>query len=286
MKSLLKATVIFAAVSIPTCSFGQLASDYADKNTTTMEAIIKTNKEVVIDLYEVILNQRKFDLLNDVISEDYTNVQGERGAAAFGKVVRSIVKAFPDAQWTLGPVVAEGNSVVVKHTLTGTHQDTFQDIPPTGKSFSNDGWALYEFSGGKIIRSQLLTDRLSFLQQIGVLPQDPLIHARRLDSFVYFVDKFVVPTKAIEIFTERMNYNRSFIKSLPGFIRDEVIATELGNGDLNLMTIAVWESEAHLEEARKRVQEEYRKINFDPADFTKAHGITMERQVYHPLGMR
>src|SRR5690606_9909001 len=221
MKTAFTQAITTIALSAAQVAFGQMASDHTSKNLTDMETIIKTNKEVVTDLYEVVLNQRKFELLDEVISVDYVNVQGDQGPAAFGKVIRSIVHAFPDDKWKLEAIVAEGNAVGVKHTLTGTHKNNFQNIPATGKSFSNEGWALYELSGGKIIRSQLLTDRLSFLQQIGVLPQDPLIHVRRLDTYVYFVDKFVVPTKAIEIFTERMNYNRSFIKSLPGFRSEE-----------------------------------------------------------------
>ncbi|HLT80263.1 MAG TPA: ester cyclase [Cyclobacteriaceae bacterium] len=246
-----------------------------------METLTKTNKEAVRDFYEVILNQRKLDLLDDIISEDYINVQGEQGAQAFRKTVEGILAAFPDARWKVESIVAEENSVVVRHTLTGTHQNAFQNIPGTGKKFSNDGWALYELINGKIIRSQVQTDRLSFLQQISVLPEDPLIHARRSDTYVYFVDRFHVPKDAVDAFTERMNHNRAFIKSIPGFVRDEVMATKLENGDLSIMTVAVWETIEHLDNARKVVQEEYRKINFDPAEFTKRHGITMERQLYH-----
>lgn len=245
-----------------------------------METLIKTNKEVVRDLYEVILNQRKFHLLNDIVSEDYTNPQGEQGPDAFRKTMKGIVSAFPDAQWKVETIVAEDNTVVVRHTITGTHKNAFQRIPGTGKKFSNEAYALYELSHGKIIRSGILTDRLGFLQQIGVLPSDPLIHARRSETYVYFVDKFQVPKDAVNAFTERMNDNRDFIKSLPGFVRDDVIATALENGDLNLMTIAVWESIEHLERARKVVEEQYRKIKFDPAAFTKSLNITMERQLY------
>ncbi|HEY8513169.1 MAG TPA: ester cyclase [Cyclobacteriaceae bacterium] len=281
MKTAFTQAITTIALSAAQVAFGQMASDHTSKNLTDMETILKTNKEVVTDLYEVVLNQRKFELLDEVISADYVNVQGEEGPAAFGKVIRSIVHAFPDAKWKLETIVAEGNSVVVKHTLSGTHENNFQNIPATGKSFSNEGWALYELSGGKIIRSQLLTDRLSFLQQIGILPEDPLVHARRLDTYVYFVDRFLVPKEAIEVFTDRMNHNRAFIKTLPGFVRDEVIASELENGDINLITIAVWESMGHLEQARKRVQEEYKKTNFDPEKFTKSLNITMERQLYH-----
>jgi steroid delta-isomerase-like uncharacterized protein len=246
-----------------------------------METLTKTNKEVVRDFYEVILNQRKLDLLDDIISEDYINVQGEQGAQAFRKTLEGLLAAFPDAHWKVENIIAEGHSVVVRHTLTGTHENAFQNIPATGKGFSNEGWALYELADGKIIRSHIQTDRLGFLQQIGVLPENPIIHATQSNANVYFVDKFLVPKNAVDVFTERMNYNRSIIKTIPGFIRDDVMVTKHENGDLTIMTVAVWETLDHVENGRKTVQKAYKKINFDPAEFTKRHGITMERQLYH-----
>lgn len=278
-----KAGILLALIVLP-CRSGQPAMGHSTENKVIMETLTKTNKEVVRDFYEIALNQKRLDLLDDIISEDYTNPQGERGVEAFRKVVKSIITAFPDAQWKVEFILAEGNSVVVKHTLTGTHENLFQNIPGTGKKFANDGWALYEFTDGKIVRSQVQTDRLGFLQQIGVLPEDPLVHARRSDSQVYFIDRFHVPKAAVDAFTGRMNNNRAVIKSLPGFVRDEVIATELENGDLTLMTIAVWESMEYLDNARKLVQEEYKRTKFDPAEFTRSLGITMERQLYHVYG--
>lgn len=59
------------------------------------------------------------------------------------------------------------------------------------------------------------------------------------------------------------------------------MATKLENGDLSIITVAVWETIEHLDNARKLVQDEYRKINFDPVEFTRNHGITMDRQLYH-----
>ncbi|HET9486206.1 MAG TPA: hypothetical protein VFO54_02180, partial [Chryseosolibacter sp.] len=59
------------------------------------------NKEAIDDLYENILNNRRFELLDSLVSKDYTNSQGEKGIEAFKKGVVAITKAFPDARWTL-----------------------------------------------------------------------------------------------------------------------------------------------------------------------------------------
>ncbi|MDQ2657844.1 MAG: ester cyclase, partial [Bacteroidota bacterium] len=117
-----------------------------------METVLKTNKEVIRTLYEGVLNQRKFDLVDKIVSEDYISVQSERGIEAFKRSLKTVIDAFPDAKWTLEAIVAEGNTVMVRQTLTGKHKNKFQNIPPTGQTISNEGFAQYELIDGKIVR--------------------------------------------------------------------------------------------------------------------------------------
>jgi len=128
------------------------------------------NKESIRFLYDSIFNKRQFEKLGEIISGDYTNSFGVKGVAAFQKSVLELSKAFPDAQWKVEEIIAEGNKVVVRQKFTGTHKNQFQNIAPTNKIVSVDGIAIYEIQNGKIIHSQVQTDRLGFLQQLGVLP--------------------------------------------------------------------------------------------------------------------
>ena len=41
--------------------------------------------------------------------------------------------AFPDAQATIEDLIAEGDKVVTRFTLRGTHRGAFMGIAPTGK---------------------------------------------------------------------------------------------------------------------------------------------------------
>ena len=43
---------------------------------------------------------------------------------------------FPDIQWTLEEIVAEGDKVAARFTMRGTHRGTFFGVPPTGKTIS------------------------------------------------------------------------------------------------------------------------------------------------------
>lgn len=130
------------------------------------------NKAVISKLYELALNKNDMTLLPDLISEDYPGIQGEKGAAAFVKPVVALMKSFPGIQWHIEEMIGEGNKIAVRWKLQGTQAAPFNGFSVIGKTVTNEGMAIYEFKEGKIIGSYVLTDRLGFLQQLEVLPQD------------------------------------------------------------------------------------------------------------------
>jgi hypothetical protein len=40
---------------------------------------------------------------------------------------------FPDLQWTLEEMIAEGDKVAARFIMRGTHRGTFFGVPPTGR---------------------------------------------------------------------------------------------------------------------------------------------------------
>ena len=98
-----------------------------------------------------------------------------------------------------------------------------------------------------------------------------------------FIDKFFVPKNSIEEFNQRMNYNRNFIKGLPGFIEDKVYEQEDEEGNLNIITIAVWASQHHIDDAKNAVQSEYKRIGFNMPTFIGQLNIKHERGLYYQL---
>ena len=94
------------------------------------------------------------------------------------------------------------------------------------------------------------------------------------------IDKFFVPKDALEEFTSRMNYNRNFIKGITGFLGDTVYKRTDENGDLVIVTIAVWKDDNSIARAKDAVQNEYKRTGFDlPALITRLN-IKMDREIY------
>ena len=252
------------------------------KNKEVNMSTIQKNKEVIRKLYEQCLNKRNMELLQDFVSEDYIGIGGEKGAAAFEVPVAALIKALPDVQWNIEEIMGEGDKVVVRWKVQGTHTGPFQHITPTGKKILNDGIGIFELKEGKVINAQVHTDRLGFLQQLEVLPLDIslLSNKNAHKDKIHFIDKFFVPEKAKQEFMERVRINRNFIKTLPGFIEDTAYERTDEHGNLIFITIAVWENEEALKKAKEAVQAEYKKQGFDLAAMFERLNITMDRGIY------
>lgn len=100
---------------------------------------------------------------------------------------------------------------------------------------------------------------------------------------VYFVDKFFIPKTSKVEFTKQMNYNRAFIAKLPGYVRGEAFQKTDSEGNVILITIAVWENQDRLNEAKRTIQNEFKRIGFNPVEFYQRLNINMERDIYEGL---
>jgi steroid delta-isomerase-like uncharacterized protein len=93
-----------------------------------------------------------------------------------------VTKAFPDICHNIKDMVVEGDKVAVRMNVIGTHKSEFQGIPPSGKSVSLDEMAFITITGGKITEGWIISDTMSFMQQIGAVPTDAYAHNSLRDS--------------------------------------------------------------------------------------------------------
>lgn len=127
------------------------------------------NKATIRRLYEEIVSSGKLEQLNDIFDQDYTGIGTGKGPSAFAAAVSELRQAFPDLDWTIHDVFAEGDKVAVRWSWKGTHQGSFKGVPASGKTITNDANVIYQFKNGKIIYAWLQSDRLGVLQQLGAI---------------------------------------------------------------------------------------------------------------------
>ena len=80
--------------------------------------------------------------------------------------------AFPDLNATVEDVIAEGEKVVTRVTIRGTHQGEVEEFgPPTGRQIEIKDITISRIEGGKIVEDWDSYDNLSVLQQLGFVPE-------------------------------------------------------------------------------------------------------------------
>lgn len=98
-----------------------------------------------------------------------------------------------------------------------------------------------------------------------------------------FIDKFFVPANAAEEFVQRMDYNRTFLRKLQGFVSDQAYQQTDENENKIFITVAIWESLDAINKAKEAIQAEYKRIGFNMPDFIQKHDIKMEREIYQEI---
>jgi predicted ester cyclase len=78
--------------------------------------------------------------------------------------------AFPDLHFTVEDMIAEGDKVVARITMSGTQQGAFMGIPPTGKHVAFTAIDINRIAGGKSVEHWWEMDALGLMQQLGVVP--------------------------------------------------------------------------------------------------------------------
>lgn len=90
--------------------------------------------------------------------------------AAWSGFMAAFTTGFPDSRISIESCIAEGDTVVTRWTLTGTHQGIFQGIQPTGRQVRFAGLEFNRVVNGRFAEHWSMFDNLALLQQIGAMP--------------------------------------------------------------------------------------------------------------------
>jgi steroid delta-isomerase-like uncharacterized protein len=133
----------------------------------------KTNKAIVRRHIEQVWNEFRLDLYDELFAEnvvhhgpgpDAPGLEGMKDGRA------AMQKAFPDIQFAINDEIAEGDRVVLRATMTGTHQGELMGIPATGKRITQPGAMIYRLDNAIIVEVWFYFDELSLMRQLGVVP--------------------------------------------------------------------------------------------------------------------
>jgi steroid delta-isomerase-like uncharacterized protein len=130
-------------------------------------------KQVVRCFYEELWNRGNLDAADKVVADDYIRHDLRPGDAPPGPAGQKAVaekfrSAFPDVHLEVEAIVADGDLVVARWTMTGTHSGAWGDIAPTGRQIRVSGVNFFRIVEGKIAEIWNLRDDLGLREQLGV----------------------------------------------------------------------------------------------------------------------
>jgi steroid delta-isomerase-like uncharacterized protein len=149
----------------------------ADPRRTQMTAAQETSHKAVFRRVLEVVNTHDEELISKAIDETVhpdvlirtpLPVQAT-GAQAIMEVFTTLNRAFPDLQITVEDLIEEGDKLVVRNTVTGTHQGEYMGIAPTGKSVTYNEVFIFRFANGRIAETWGVVDVLSQMKQLGVI---------------------------------------------------------------------------------------------------------------------
>ncbi|MFI6813361.1 ester cyclase [Nonomuraea sp. NPDC050328] len=95
---------------------------------------------------------------------------GLSGPQALKLVWSTLLRAFPDIRVSTEDVITEGDKVVMRNTVTGTHLGEYRGMPPTGRQVRYNEIFVLRFEGERIAEVWGVVDLYSQLRQLGALP--------------------------------------------------------------------------------------------------------------------
>jgi steroid delta-isomerase-like uncharacterized protein len=132
------------------------------------------NKAIFRRYVEEVGNEGRLELADEIFDRYLAHQADgsvlERGPEDVKRFMGEFRQAFPDFHSTVEDQIAEGDKVVTRWTMRGTHEGEFRGMPPTGNKLEITGIGIFRFSEGKVVESWDNFDQLGMMRQLGAIP--------------------------------------------------------------------------------------------------------------------
>lgn len=141
------------------------------RRTTKGNPMSEKNKKLYRE-YVDLFDRQDFAAAQKMYTSDYRvssmpGAPGPLSATEHVEMGRIFYKAFPDLVHVVEDQVAEGDKVVTRLTVRGTHKADLQGIAPTGKQVTFPEICVARISNGKIAEEWVSFDLGGFMKQLG-----------------------------------------------------------------------------------------------------------------------
>ena len=129
-------------------------------------------KKVSRRIFEEVWNDRNIAAIDELMAADYVHHDPQspkfsNGREGYKQLVAYYLNAFPDAHFTIDQEIQDGDTVVTRWTVNGTHRGDLPTLPASDKTFSVTGITVARLQDGKFVESWNNWDALGLMQQLG-----------------------------------------------------------------------------------------------------------------------
>jgi len=139
------------------------------------DQVASVNKGLVRRFYKEVFVDWNMASVDDVVSPRFISHDwpkgGPAGPQAFRNFYAAIRRAVPDARYEIDDLIGEGDRVVVRWRMLGTHEGDFEGIAPTGRAITLKGIAIYRVQDGRLMERWVVSDLHGLLEEIHASPQ-------------------------------------------------------------------------------------------------------------------
>ena len=132
------------------------------------------NEALIRQVLELI-NGRKLDEAFELYADDYIyhgpGGQELRGRGEIRGLWETFLAGFPDLTSTVDDVITQGDKLVLRWTVQGTHTGEFLGTPPTNKKIILPVTEIFRIADGQLVEAWDQYDRMHLMQQIGAIPE-------------------------------------------------------------------------------------------------------------------
>ena len=121
-----------------------------------MEKEEEKNEALALRYLNDIFQQGKLEVADEILSPDFIlhnpvlPQELRKGPEGAKKYASAIIAAVPDRKLVHDDILAKGDKVLVRWTVSGTNTGPLFGNPPTGKPYAATGFDLFRISNGKV----------------------------------------------------------------------------------------------------------------------------------------
>lgn len=133
----------------------------------------RDNKSVYRAFIEEVANRGNFAAADELLADDVVEYENlPEGLPPNGDGIRQLFRmlriAFPDLNITIEDLLSDGNKVIARVTLRGTHRGELLGLAPTGRKVAYEAIDISRIVDGRLVEHWGIPDYLTMFRQLGI----------------------------------------------------------------------------------------------------------------------